>query len=116
MSASQFHALSAVAFQLAAALDAYEEELAVLVRTPADGEAYQRVGRRMDEMRMYAAALPQVAVAWVEVLIRHFELTHALWRAQQDPSGNVALDGVQHQLGEAVARLSRKCVQLMPSA
>lgn len=116
MSASHFHALSAVAFQLAAALESYEEEVAVMVRAPRDASAYQCVSKRMDEMRLYAAALPPVAVAWVELMIRHFELTHGLWRAQADPSVCGELAGHENQLREAVARLARKCVQLMPTA
>lgn len=115
MSASQAQALSAIAFQLAAALQAYEEEVAVMVAAPLDAEQYQRVSKRMDEMRMYATALPTVSVAWVELMIRHFELTHGLWREQQD-RGAADLRALQAQLTEAVFRLSRKCVTLMPSA
>ena len=90
-----------------------------MVRAPRDANACQRVSRRMDEMRMHAAALPPVAVAWVEVMIRHFELTRGLWRAQQGPSVPCDLAGSQEQLRDAVSRLSRlsrKCVQLMPIA
>lgn len=115
MSASQAQACSAIAFQLAAALDAYEEDVAALLRAPLDAEQYQRVSRQMDEMRMYAAALPTVSVAWVEVMIRHFELTHGLWRAQQVPTAR-DLRRLQEGLSEAVLRLSGKCVQLMPAA
>ena len=115
MSASQAHALSAIAFQLAAALEAYEEDVAAMVHAPRDPEIYHRVTRKMDEMRLYAAALPQVSVAWVEVMIRHFELTHGMWRAQKE-GGPPDLGGLHANLQEAVLRLSRKCVQLMPSA
>jgi 7-keto-8-aminopelargonate synthetase-like enzyme len=115
MSASQAQALSAIAFQLATALQAYEEEVAAMVAAPLDAEQYQRVSKRMDEMRMYATALPPLSVAWVEVLIRHFELTHGLWRAQQYRDAT-DLRALQARLAEAVFRLSRKCVQLMPSA
>lgn len=115
MSASQGPALTAVAFQLAAALEMYQQEVAGMVAAPQDAEQYQRVSRRMDEMRMYAAALPAVSVAWVELMIRHFELTHGLWRAQQD-GGATDLRPQQAQLAEAVLRLSRKCGQLVPAA
>jgi hypothetical protein len=115
MSASQAHALSAIAFQLAAALEAYEEDVAAMVRAPRDPEIYHRVTKKMDEMRLYAAALPQVSVAWVEVMIRHFELTHGMWRAQKE-GGADGLGELHANLQEAVLRLSRKCVQLMPSA
>ena len=68
MFASEFQ-LSAMAFQLAAALEADEEDIAAMVGAPCDANAYQRASRRMDEMRMYAAALLPVAVAWVEVIV-----------------------------------------------
>jgi hypothetical protein len=116
MSASHAPALSAIAFQLAATLDAYEQDVAAMVRTPLDAEAYHRVSRHMDQMRMYAASLPPLSVAWVEVMIRHFELTHGLWRMQQERPEKVDLKHLHSQLRDAVTRLSRKCVQLMPSA
>ena len=115
MSASQFHALSAVAFQLAATLERYEEDVAAMVEAPLDADLYRRVSSHVDQMRMYAAALPPLSVAWVEVLIRHFELTHGLWRAQREPQA-VCLDQLHDQLSGAIARLARHCIQLMPSA
>lgn len=115
MSVSQGPALSAIAFQLAAALDAYEQDVAQLVRAPADLDAYHRMGQHIDRMRMYAAALPPVAVAWVEVMIRHFELTHGVWRWQQDPA-TVDLEQLRGPLREAVQVLARKCAALMPAA
>jgi hypothetical protein len=116
MSASQGHAFSAIAFQLAAALEAYEQDVAALLAGSFDPEVYRRVSRHMDAMRMYAAALPSVSVAWVEVLIRHFELTHGLWRVEREGKGTVDLRELHAQLREAVQGLSRKCVQLMPAA
>lgn len=114
MSAPQASALSAIAFQLAAALDAYEQDLALLVRTPSDLDVYERVGSHMDQMRMYAAALPPLAVPWVEVMIRHFEFTHGLWRWQQDAAA-ADLRQLHAQLLEAIRALSRRCVKLMPA-
>ena len=116
MSASQHHALSAIAFQLAAALEAYDEDVGAMVRAPRDPVIYHRVTKKMDEMRMYVAALPQVSVAWVEVMIRHFELTHGMWRGQRDGPAPPDLHQLHASLSEATLRLSRKCVQLMPSA
>jgi hypothetical protein len=115
MSASDSPALSAIAFQFAAALDAYEEEVDALLRSRFEPELYRRVSHRMDEMRMYAASLPTLSGAWVEVLIRHTELTHGMWRGQQ-PGGCVDLAQLRAQLQEAVQRLSHKCMHLLPSA
>jgi hypothetical protein len=116
MAASDAPALSAIAFQLAASLDAYEQDIARLVRGPFDTDAYHRVSRHMDQMRMYAASLPVLSVAWVEVMIRHFELTHGIWRLQKNPDEGTDLRQLQLQLRAAVQRLARQCVQLMPTA
>jgi hypothetical protein len=116
MAASDAPALSAIAFQLAAALDAYEQDIAQLVRGPSDPDAYQRASCRMDAMRMYAASLPMLSVVWVEVMIRHFELTHGIWRLQKDPAEGIDLQQLHARLREAVRRLAHRCVQLMPAA
>jgi hypothetical protein len=115
MSASHFQALSAIAFQLAATLETYEADVAKMVKAPLDAELYRRVSSHVDQMRMYAAALPPLSVAWVEVLIRHFEFTHGLWRSQRDPQA-AELERLHAQLLDALRRLSRLCVQLMPAA
>jgi len=116
MSAFDAPAFSAIAFQLAATLESYDENVSALVRTPLDPELYRVVSKQMDDMRMYAASLPPVSVAWVEVMIRHFELTHGMWRQQQDGCNDEELKQLRAQLRGAVERLSRQCVQLMPSA
>jgi hypothetical protein len=113
MSASQAPAITAIAFQLAAAVDAYEADLDRLVTHGADPEHHHRVSGHMDRMRMYAVSLPVVSVAWVEVLIRHFEITQALWRLQK---GDATLDDVRALRGsqrEATARLRQQCMHLL---
>jgi hypothetical protein len=115
MSAPEFQAFGAIAFQLAATLDRYRNDVAAMVQARHDPDLYRRVSAHVDEMRQYAAALPPVSVAWVEVLIRHFELTHGLWRAQRDPQG-VPLAQLHAQLRAAAERLERQCTQLMSTA
>ncbi len=116
MSAGDSPLFSAIAFQLAAALEVYEEEVERMLQSPRDAEIYRRVSQQMDQMRMYAAALPPLSVAWVEVLIRHFEITHAMWRQQQEGAHAADLEQLRQDHRDAVTRLSRKCAQLMPRA
>ncbi|MGV3571164.1 MAG: hypothetical protein ACO1PB_11235 [Ramlibacter sp.] len=112
MSASQASAFSAIAFQLVAALERYEEDVGRLVRAPADPELYQRVSRHVDELRMYVGAFPSLSVAWVEVLIRHFELTHGIWKQQQAPAPD-GLAALERNLVVAVSRLHQLGLRLV---
>lgn len=109
MSAAQGSALTAIAFQLAATLESYEENIGALVRTPGDLELYQRISRQVDEMRMYSAAWPSLSVAWIEVLIRHFEVTHTLWQQQQGAADAACLAQRHEHLQSAITRLRQLC-------
>jgi hypothetical protein len=84
-----------------------------LERWTADPELYRAVSRRMDEMRMYAAGLPELSVGWVEVMIRHFEITHCLWRLQRGGSEAQALDEVRRHQRQAVRTLHDACLKLI---
>jgi hypothetical protein len=64
---------------------------------------------------MYAAAVPTLSGAWVEVLIRHFEFTHALFRAHQQHGESDGLPRLHEQLQHAIERLSQRCLQLVPA-
>ena len=113
MSASQASALTAIVLQLTATLAKYEADLARLVPSRFDPDLYQQVSRHVDDMRMYSAALPQVSVAWVELLIRHFELTHAIWRLGQGKSTAEEIDGLRAAQCESIGELRRKCEQVL---
>jgi nucleotide-binding universal stress UspA family protein len=106
MSVSQGAALTAIASQLASALVAYETEIDSMAAQPQDLDAYRRVSGRMDQMRLYASAMPQLSVPWVELLIRHFELTHGIWQLQQDRIKDADLIVLRHQHHEAVQSVS----------
>ena len=113
MSASQGSALTSIGFQLRAALEAYESDIQSIATNPPDPELYQAASRRIDELRMYAATFPGLSVAWVELLIRHFELMHGLWRLQQGRLTRAELEDFHVQLQAAVQRLRRQCTARM---
>jgi hypothetical protein len=113
MSASQANAVSGIAFQLIAALEAYLGEVEQLAQPRPDPETFHHVRLRLDEMRLYSASLPGISVAWVELLIRHFELAHSLWQAQQGLADPGAVGKVQSQHAEAAVRLRQHCVTLL---
>ena len=104
-------AFSAIAFQLVAALDAYEQDLERLVACRDDLELYQRVSQQMDQMRMYSGALPKLSAQWVEVLIGHFELTHCMWRLQGGEPCLEELRALHGRHGQVVETLRQRARQ-----
>src|SRR4051812_43655611 len=82
MSAFQSAALDAIAMQLGAALDAYEEATERMIAGWPDMERYALVSQLVEKIRMFCAALPELRVQWAELLIAHAELVHHLWRLQ----------------------------------
>jgi hypothetical protein len=114
MSISQGLALAAVAAQLAEALAAYDAETTALLANDRDLDSYSRVSARMDQLRLYANAMPQLGSAWAELLIRHFELTHGLWRAHRDPALRGALVDIRANHVAAIQVLQRRLIQSVP--
>jgi hypothetical protein len=117
MSASQAHALDAIAFQLVAALDAYDRDTERMIKAWPEPELYRKVSVQVDEIRMYSSALPQLRVQWVEVLIAHAELVHCLWRAQSGglpgDDARAKIAGVREHHAAAVAALRHRCVRAL---
>ena len=115
MSASQAPALDAIAFQLAAALEDYEQHVAVMVDTWLDMELYREVSDQIEQIRMFCAALPQFGPPWVELLIAHAELVHSLWRLRfrDDPSDRKKLGQVRTRHAAAVESLKGPCMRLL---
>jgi hypothetical protein len=113
MSASQASAATAIAFQLIGALEAYKAEVEQLAAPRADPEAYHRLRLRLDEMRRYSVELPSLSVAWVELLIRHFELAHALWKLQQGEIARDAVAALHDNHRSCAARLRAQCLRIL---
>ncbi|MCC2675562.1 MAG: hypothetical protein K0R58_2509 [Ramlibacter sp.] len=90
MSAPDHHTREAIALQLIAALECYEDDVTVLCRDWLDMEQYQSVSQQVDDLRMVASGLPQLSVLWVTVLISHAELIHALWKGRRLQDGDTA--------------------------
>ena len=115
MSAPPFLVHEAIAFQLSSRLDDYGRDVGAMLLVPFDPDLYRRVTGHVDAMRLYAAELPSVSVAWTEVMICHFELMHGLWRmaAREQPA---QLDPLRSRLDAASAHLAHRCLQLMHAA
>jgi len=118
MSASQASALDEISFQLAATLDTYDHDVAKMVETWLDMELYRTVSDEIEEIRRYSAALPQLSVPWVELLIAHGELVHSLWRLrfQEVESDRERLAEVRDRHTACVRSLKMRCVHMLARA
>jgi hypothetical protein len=101
--------LSATAFQLLVSLETYEQHMDVLVEARWDADLYMRATELFDEMRLYAASLPRVQVAWIEVLISRFELAEMLWQSRSATRTDGRLLGCHSRHKAAIASLRRRC-------
>jgi hypothetical protein len=103
----------AIAFQLACALERYDEESAELVRTWLDMELYAEVSRRVDEMRRYCASLSRLSAPWVTFLISHSELVFCLWGSGSRPcSGRPEVQVCVSKHSAALRDLRESCARL----
>ena len=103
MSARDQDTREAIALQLIEALEAYEADVKLLCGSWLDMELYQSVSQQVDELRLYAAALPRVSVQWVAVLISHAELIHSLWKARKSEADDAA--SVENLLVDHIAAI-----------
>jgi hypothetical protein len=113
MSIAQGSALIAIGMQLVEKLDGYEVDLDRLLLAPHDPELYRQISHSVDHMRMLSATLPKLSVCWVELLIRHFELTHGLWRIQQGSEQPGAMEPLREQAQHAARRLRERCLEVV---
>ena len=115
MSASPACELDAVTLQLVAALEQYEGDMARMAQTWLDMELYGQVSEEIEQIRAFSGALPQLGTGWVELLIAHAELVHALWRLQfRDGAADMEeLAQLRARHAECVAHLRRRCLRLL---
>ena len=115
MSASQAPALDAIAFQLLAALEKYDRDVAAMLESWPDLELYHAASKQIDEVRMYSSSLHDVRVQWVELLINHAELVHCLWRVEygsQQVAREKAAEIREHH-ADAIAALRNRCLRVI---
>ena len=116
MSNSHTPAVTAIAFQLVAALERYQAAFDELVDSWFDRSRCQTVVRLLDEIRKLRCALPQLAVDMMEVAIRHRELLQTLWtRATISPRAAIAgeIGALRSRHRAAIETMRHKCLRLL---
>jgi hypothetical protein len=111
MSIAAFRAVSAIAFELAAEVEAYEADAAQLPAAPFN-DVYERVSQRMDKIQSLSASVPALSVAAVALLIAHAEFIYALWHESriQSPARR-SIEEIVREHREAAAALRRACLR-----
>lgn len=113
MSASNAPALRAIAQQLLAVLESYEQGVGRMVATWPDAKHYLAVNRQMDQIRDFGSSLSGLHAAWAELLIAHAELIQALLAAGEDvDAGHVAPQRRRHAI--AAQRVRARVQWLLP--
>lgn len=109
------HCTDAIAFEAAAALDAYEAELALLARRGAHASELACADAAVRRACSWCMRLPQLSVASLALLLSHYGILSELSR--RGPAGGAAAPLVQMQAHQAcIRRLRRQCRELFVSA
>jgi hypothetical protein len=105
--------LTAIAFQLSAALENYQSCMDALDNPWSDRECYEELNRKFDDVRMLKGAIPQLSVPMVEVFIAHVELMEGLWLAGSPTgAGQCDLRALRSRHTQAVESMREQCVRI----
>jgi hypothetical protein len=114
MSASSAPAMRAVALQLAAALDRYQQDFDDMLGAGSDSIHYRQVTRELHDIRQMKGSLPELSEEMADVLIRHVETMHGVWNVQLHPSQshlcNIRMLRFRHR--QAVDAMRRACIAI----
>jgi hypothetical protein len=103
----------AVATQLAAALDQYDQDTAAMIASWPDLELYRAFSASIEKIRLFSSVIPEARVQWVELLIAHAELVHFLWRTQygHQSAAMAEIGAVREHHALCVAALRKRCAR-----
>jgi hypothetical protein len=112
MSASYTPPITAIAFQLSAALERYQMLVDALANPSSQKAQYDLVSRVFDQVRMLKGALPELSVDMVEVLIRHVALMKALWLSASSAVNDDAVAQARRNHSQAVDAMYEHCLRV----
>jgi hypothetical protein len=111
--AFQTTSASAIAFQLLAALDAYDVDISRLARIARDPALFGEVASHMSRIQRCGASLPGVSVPAVALLISHAEFVYALWhRARFGEADSRDPAALMREHREHIEDLRKACLRL----
>jgi len=104
---------TAIAFQLVATLEAYEQDALRLEGGGSDNALWAEVSAQMDRIQNYCAAFPSLNRPSTALFLRHEEWMHALRLAStsDSPEARHRLAAVHGAHAESLASLRNQCLQ-----
>jgi len=104
---------TAIAFQLVATLEAYEQDALRLDDAGSDPALWAEVSAQMDRIQGYCAAFPSLNRPLTALFIRHEEWLHALRlvHSGDSPEARHRLAEVRGAHADSVAILRNQCLQ-----
>lgn len=107
--------MSVMEFLVAAALERYQASWDQLIDSWFDRERFKTVNAELDEIRKLAAALPQLSVDMVEVIMRHAQLLHALVRTAGSRHA-AQVTALRNKHLAAISAIRSKCTRLLAAS
>lgn len=104
------------AFNLMAALDAYELASARLVEAWPDPHLYADVTQQIEEIREHGVSNPVLTVLSLQLVIAHSELVSALWQNASEPVAALALQEVRQRHAIALEALRVAAARVLRAA
>ena len=101
------------AFQLAAALDAYEAASGRLAENCCDAELLEQLGRQLDTIRDRGLCVPGLLVPSLKLVIADADLVTALWRHTSSELPAEVLEDVRAGHAAAVNALRAAALKLL---
>lgn len=100
-----------------AALERYQLHVTRLAGNWLDMDLYHAVSADIEQVRRSCHGVPHLAAAWINLLIAHAELMHALWRGSR-PGGAGAEERQELLARTRAAGLSLQdvCMQLLKAS
>lgn len=106
---------AAIAFQVAVALESYEQDLDQFVSAPLEPGLLWVAGNALERVKSLADARPELAVPLVDLMISHAQVTQAYGNIQSGHSKASELRQLYKQHCARVESMRRKCLQVVQS-
>ena len=100
---------ASAARRMLAALTAYRHHVDRL-QHGWENESYKEATDLFAQIRGHAALLPEVHLAWLQVLVSRFEFAQAVWELRTNPAARELVAHCHAKHAEAIVLLHERCL------